>query len=311
MSALEDALADVSVGQEEVLRLLEQLREPSKYLVMGLVCADARPLEAAFPRFTFEERGSLSSPYLDHISGADLQLFGSTKQGVTRAEALELLRVCRGLFLTFQGVQLRGLVAADGDAQPKLSRLLPEAFEAALALPGANDGAVVCMGVRRLDGAGGFMLPLYVSLADEEGGETREPPEERMTKICQKLAAGDYAKVLQKVRPLLWGRGRPVKKYLAALVNRRVGKVRFLATQLHMLVGLQGVDKVAYLRDVLCLDDVPADDESLAALAAAAEREMQLQARRIIVTLRHQIAKILDADLAQRFLAATAALYKL
>ncbi|KAJ1452470.1 hypothetical protein M885DRAFT_311669 [Pelagophyceae sp. CCMP2097] len=169
MSALEDLLADLSVSaavdrsavpvdreaadKHDVLRALGMLREPSKAAVMQQAREVSWSLRdrATFGRFKFQERGSLWSHHIEHVSDVDVQLFGSEQRGVTRAEALELVRVCRDdLFLTFHVGQLRRLDAADDDdARPKLPL---EALEAALARPGADHGAIVCTGVRRLAG---------------------------------------------------------------------------------------------------------------------------------------------------------------
>ena len=112
--------------------------------------------------------------------------------------------------------------------------------------------------------------------------------------------------VLQKIRPLLWGRGKPAKAALLRRVEReQLGEIRFLVKQAKML-EVAGVDSAAYARDVLGLD--VATEESLRALAEDAEAELQSRARGILKDLRSTLARPLDPDLKATFLRATRSL---
>ncbi|KAJ1454189.1 hypothetical protein M885DRAFT_618427 [Pelagophyceae sp. CCMP2097] len=263
-------------------RALGTLRAPQKASVQRRARDVAKAIERHFPRFRFQERGSLWSHHIEHVSDADVQLF-TPDGGVSAQEGLGLLKRCTEDHFAYFKEGLAG-----GGAHNL------EAFEAQLRR-GGHDSAV-CKG---LVWCGEFLLPFDVALA---GGEDREGAEARLQKICAKAEEGDFAKVLQKVRALL--QGKTLKRALTDGVNGRVGRVRFLAKQLAMVRALPAMppcaraapfDAVAYARDVLGAD--VAGEEYVVALADAAEAETQRRALGILLDLRAALADALEQRL--------------
>merc|ERR1712190_649837 len=91
------------------------------------------------------------------------------------------------------------------------------------------------MGYRNKDG---WLLPM--DIAASVGGD-RETLNDRIAKIAEKAAQGDFAKVLQKIRAMV---RQPLKSQIASGVNNNIGPLRFLTTQLSLLRDHPGLVNV-------------------------------------------------------------------
>ncbi|KAJ1454188.1 hypothetical protein M885DRAFT_522370 [Pelagophyceae sp. CCMP2097] len=269
-------------------RVLKKLREPMKLAVQERAKDVARQLSPHYPRYFFQERGALWSPYIMDVSEPNLQLFGSPGgPGVERDEADMLMTMCSDHhFAYFKGGRLRN-DGVDSSFQPNREEL--QAFLKA----SDHNASFVCHGPMWV---GDFLMPFDVSLCDGPGNT--EQPMQRMSIICQSAADKDYANVLQKVSALLQGRrGKETKRILVDHTNQQLGKTRFLEKQLDMILGLEKMEKAGapglvnpreYCYGILRITDQEAL-EDMPALLEAAKAETQLRARRILVEMRDRL----------------------
>ena len=277
--------------REILLRALRSLREPEKDFVQQRAKDIVKRLRNSFRRFRFQERGSLWSPYISHVSDADVQFFASHGRGVSAQEGLRLLHKSRSVFTAF----MHGKSKTGDVESPKLNEL---DFEAHLSRPDSHRGAVVVTG---LVACGSFLIPFDIALSDE--GVDHESNEQRMDKIQKKLREGNYAKVLQKVRSMVKHKG--FKRVLADRVNSECGSVRFLAAQLKMICtsDLPAIDGTAYAHNVLGIDGDALPH--LGPLALCAEDETQRRALSILTEMRSEIARRLGPIHGEAFRATT------
>ena len=106
--------------------------------------------------------------------------------------------------------------------------------------------AVVVSGIYQ--NKSGWLLPMDIA-ASVGGG--RETPDDRIAKIAEKVAHGNFAKVLQKIRGMV---RQPLKGQIASRVNNNIGSLRLLTTQLNLLHDNPGLVNVgSYLNKKLGL----------------------------------------------------------
>jgi len=148
--------------------------------------------------------------------------------------------------------------------------------------------AVVLTGVFRIPREG-WEVPMDITVSC---GDKKESKEHRLSKIQQKVAEGDYAKVLQKVRSLLKN-DKDLRSVLCDAVNREVGKLRFLVMQLQ----LKGGADAAYMERQLGLAGLE-DPRVRTAWSDFAWAEMQQRARNVLGSLRPRIGSVVPGFLA-------------
>ena len=255
-------------------RALADLKEPKK----GDIAHGARRIghglaQRSFPRYRFQERGSLFSYLVTHVSDADCQLFKSDG-AVSEKEWRRLLGDVASREMTHRS-SIRWTSAGGEsveepwDDEDALFRIMEE----------EELVTVVATGVAKFSR---WLLPIDIALSTDV---TSEPTASRVQKIVAKLKEGDYAKVLQKLRALL----KPYKDLrdkLARRVNEQIGRIRFLVKQLHMLVEMRlaaSIGEVAcanYVRNTLGLNWFA--PRMLDPLLAAEELELQRRAKVIL-----------------------------
>ena len=214
-----------------IAALLQQAIQPTKRSLIAEINTIVRQVtrNKTLKGFRLQERGSLFSPLIEHISDADIQLF--TRKGVvTQAQCEHILHFAQqNLYLghvhsirweCFDGSKME-VPFADFDFSTSLQNQ-----------PGYV--AFVVTGVYRF--AAGFLIPVDIALTC--GGEKSEPQAHRCAKIMNKLEEGDFAKVLQKIRALF--KKGAARDSLVGGVNRHVGRLRFIVKQLEMLQLILG-----------------------------------------------------------------------
>lgn len=253
------------------------LQQEAKELALGRVA------QALGQGYRFEERGSLFSPYLTDISDVDIQMFSSygTKVGAPAAEAL--LSLASSLLLKPISVRL-----VSGSF--RTTREVPwEAFQQERNRAGEHEAVVVCGIYRNRDG---WLLPMDVAASV---GVDRETLNDRIAKIAEKAAQGNFAKVLQKIRGMV---RQPLKSQIASAVNNDIGPLRFLTTQLSLLRDHPSLVNVgSYLDTQLGLRE----NTNVAGCCAAAERDMQQRARQELMHFKHSVAGTLPPGEAAAF----------
>lgn len=232
--------------------------------------------------YRFEERGSLFSPYLQHVTDIDIQMFGrGYKIGAATAQALLGLR--HSLFLKTLSVRL--VSSHNGSTQE-----IPwSTFHADAQKMGECEAVVLCGIWRSKDG---WLFPIDITASV---GEDRETPDQRITKIQEKVGQGDYAKVLQKIRAMV---RQPLKSSIASSVNDQIGPLRFLAKQLRMLRDHPEITNVkTYLGTKLGLRE----NLNPAVACLAVENEMQQRAQQELRRFKQPVAETLPFAQAQSF----------
>jgi hypothetical protein len=230
----EEALELATDTPSRVVLLLQQVVEPNKQLLIAEVKSIAGNVtrSSKLKGFRLQERGSLFSPLIDHISDADIQLF-TKKRIVTVDQCEQLLNFARSNFYlgNIEAVRWEGF---DGS---KIEVPFNE-FDFASSLQGqAGYSAFILVGVHRF--SSGILVPVDLALSCD--GQKSEPAQQRCEKILTKLQEGDFAKVLQKVRALFkkgYARDRLVDS-----VNSHVGALRFVVKQLGMIQRVLAVSQ--------------------------------------------------------------------
>jgi len=311
-ASIDDAGVSIDDTGASIIDLqMAALNTPDKLRIQEEARSVAAELEALFPGYSFKERGSLWSHHVRHISDCDLLLFGSTETGLEAEDATRFAAHAKFMSRVFLAASLAEFTDSLKPQPHYEADLIDFAYDDFVSHiesrpAGTRFPELICSLVCECEG--GWLLPFDLALIDVPGikaSKFRQNDPSRMDEIAKKVEEGDFAKVLQKIRTLLWGRGRLVKEELVRRIDDAdIGKLRFLVTQLDMLGDAgSAVDTVAYVREVLGIDvkDAPA----LRALHQGAFDEMQSRARRILVTMRPKIAPVLNRDVKEMWLKAT------
>lgn len=222
-------LLDVSEVATVVVDILKHVVEPCKQGLINEVQFLAEKVNryGCLGGYCLQQRGSLFSPLLHHVSDADIQMV--SKIGVVSQQQCEsLVQFAREHFYLgdIQSIRWEGTDGSKVEV-PFASFTYPEAL-------GGKSGfaAFILTGAYRF--TSGFLIPVDLALAC--GGEKREPQQQRRDKIMTKLEEGDFAKVLQKIRALFKKGG--VRDSLVKEVNEHIGALRFVTKQFEMVARI-------------------------------------------------------------------------
>eukprot|EP00429_Kryptoperidinium_foliaceum_P060874 CAMPEP_0176087800 /NCGR_PEP_ID=MMETSP0120_2-20121206/43959_1 /TAXON_ID=160619 /ORGANISM="Kryptoperidinium foliaceum, Strain CCMP 1326" /LENGTH=367 /DNA_ID=CAMNT_0017421651 /DNA_START=11 /DNA_END=1115 /DNA_ORIENTATION=+ len=173
---------------------LESIDYPDKAAVWEFVQQLGRRHQRAFPGYKFVPRGGLSSPHVRFMTDIDF-IFSGRGGGliaVSDFDALEALAVqlCGGIRNIISAkVSLQGNEMFDEEVQDlQVVRSL------------VAEGADVAVITGRFTLRNGWSVPMDLTLSL---GDDKMSKAERLEKIRANLERGDYAKVVQRMRPLL------------------------------------------------------------------------------------------------------------
>jgi len=275
-----------SVGEQPEslswLDLARRARQPNRRRLQEEVSSLARGevAEALGPGFRFEERGSLFSPLVQDVTGADILMFGNHSGGAVGTRAAEaVLGLASSVLCPPESVLLGG----GGGVRREVpwSTFERERDEAGTHGAGTYERVVVSGIYRTRDR---FLVPMCISVSV---GKDHESINDRLKTMTRSAAEGDYAKALQKVRGMVKS---PLKREISHSINRHIGPLRFLVKQLKLLQDHPDiVDAQRYTEDVLGLGNI-----SIGASYRAAEEEMQRRAMRDLAYWKKKVARYLN-----------------
>mmetsp|Transcript_838 Transcript_838/g.2644 ORF Transcript_838/g.2644 Transcript_838/m.2644 type:complete len:318 (-) Transcript_838:85-1038(-) len=258
---------------ERVVRLaIQDIEYPNKIRAWDHVKKVGRIHQRRFPGYSFVQRGGLSSPHVKFITDIDL-IFNNPRGGrVTiqeygdlKALAIELCEDERNIIAA--KVSYRGEDKFDNATQDL-------EMVGGIVEGGADLAVITC----RYELRGGWLLPMDIAL---QRGESKMSKARRRQRIFDNLGTGNYAKAVQRIRPLLQPEG---KRELAEAWNKEGGALRFLVKQLELLSGMSEHRSREYLQKLHIPED-PLPEE----WAKAAENLMQKVALDVLLAKRHLV----------------------
>lgn len=214
---------------------LQQVVEPIKHALIkdiGTIVKRVTGLHE-LRGFRLQERGSLYSPLIHHISDADVQMFTKKQGSISFSQCDHLIQFARTQFYLSHIESVRW-EAVDGSKV----EVPYEQFDLHDSLKGrSGHAAFIVTGIYRF--SNGFLIPMDLALIC--GGQSSEPPQQRCEKIMSKVQQGDFAKVLQKVRALF--RKGEARDRLVDSINSDIGKLRFVVKQLEMIKRIMTISQ--------------------------------------------------------------------
>lgn len=270
---------------ETIVASIAALQPPDKDQLWNTVQKLAQAQRRALSPFKFVPRGSLSSPYVQHVSDIDVIFTskGNSRHAFIEAANFDNLLCCAQKL--FEGGLVYSMQMLGPGEDPVFDRMLTP-HEKADEIFSQSSHQGICLVT--LTGAfrwtartgGGLWIPMDLSL---QLGENRMTQEERKQKMTINLEDGNFAKAVQRLRSGLKD-GR--KAAVASAWNESGGKARFLVKQLSMLDALLKFETlpefqvVEYCRRVL---KVPLGScAELPLWMEVAETAMQSQGRKVL-----------------------------
>jgi len=261
---------------EEALALIKY---PNKDGVWKLAQRLGKKHQGLFPSYKFVPRGGLSSPYVKFVTDVDL-IFNNPKSGYVAVEDFDKLYdlamdLCQGS----HNIMSAKVSCGDTDLFDK------EVKDRVAVRRSVSEGADVVVITGRFTLPGGWCVPLDLTL---QRGDAKMSKEARIQRICGNIGDENFAKVVQRIRPML---GKAIKAKFAEAWNESGGALRFLVKQLEMLVLMPPKERNGY-RPRLHLASTRSDEE----WGAAADEEMQWRALALLWDFKDLIAPALGED---------------
>jgi hypothetical protein len=210
-----------------VAAMLQQVVEPIKHSLIKDIGGIVKKVTgvSGLRGFRLQERGSLFSPLIYHVSDADVQMYTKMQDVVSFAQCEHLIQFAKSHFY-LSHIQSVRWESVDGSKVE-----VPfDKFNLSSSMQGrSGHAAFILTGIYHF--SCGFFIPMDLALIC--GGQSSEPAQQRCEKIMSKVQEGDFAKVLQKIRALF--KKGEARDSLVRSINNHIGKLRFIVKQLEMI----------------------------------------------------------------------------
>lgn len=282
----------LSIVEHSMLaRALNKLREPQKSQIEDYTKSLGRKISTLLPNYKFQERGSVFSYLVKHVSDADCHMFKKSGKILEDDRRILLRDVAMKMLEHRSSISYR----KDGEDQIKL----PWNDSSEDFWSNVHTRILVLKGVAKYPG--GWLIPVNLTIST---GDRNESKDSRMRRILEKLRAGDYAGVLQQLRGIL-RHNKDLRNEIASDVNEELGRLRFFAKQLQLIVEMRessSIDEKSsdlYVRDVLGISFFA--PTMLKPLHAETESILQRRAKKILNKYLEAVASSLGKSLKVEF----------